>query len=143
MTAVLQWGMHRNQRTALVTLIINTLRCVNRLNVTSSISRGWIQRLIQRITLQKHSPEHFFTGKQITYLDIFLQNTPLCMTIVNNVVHNNVWDDNIVQYVPTSFTTPATAKVNRMYMPTQDNINGNPWLTTVLRNEEYNSMYRL
>ena len=87
MTAVLQWGMHSNQQTALATLTLNTLHCVNGLNVTSSILKGWIQQLILRIILQKHSPEPFFTGMQITYLDIFLQNIPLCMIRSSTILY--------------------------------------------------------
>jgi hypothetical protein len=68
--------------------------------------------------------------------------SPVYDSIINNVVQNNDWDENIVQYVPTSFTTPATATANRMYTPTQEDIHGNPWISTILWNEEYNSMYR-
>ena len=66
-------------------------------------------------------------------------------SIVNFIVQNNVnnQDNNTVQYVPTSFTTYATAKANRIYTPTHDDINGNPWLTIILWNEDYNSMCTL
>ena len=71
--------------------------------------------------------------------------SPAYDSIVNSIVKNNSddHDDNTVQYVPTSFTTPATASANRIYRPTHDDINGNPWLTTILWNEEYNSMWPL
>ena len=42
--------------------------------------------------------------------------SPVYDSIINNDVQNKEREDNIVQYVPTLFTTPATAKVNRMYM---------------------------
>ena len=69
--------------------------------------------------------------------------SPVYDTIVNNIVRNDNWDDHNVQYVPTLLTTPATAKANRIYAPAHEDINGSPWLTIVLWNEEYNSMYRL
>ena len=87
MMAVLQWGMHRNQQITLNTLILNTLNSVNGSNVTLSILKGWIQGLILRITLPKHSPEPFFTGMPIIYLDIFLQNTPLCKTLSSTTMY--------------------------------------------------------
>jgi len=59
-------------------------------NVTSSTLRGWIQQSIQLITLQKHSLEHFFIGMQITYWDISLQNTPLCMTLSSTTLYRTM-----------------------------------------------------
>ena len=32
-------------------------------------------------------------------------------------------------FVPTSFTTPLTARAARLFVPSHDNIRGNPWLT--------------
>jgi hypothetical protein len=60
--------------------------------------------------------------------------------MINNVVLTNDKDNNSVTYVPTTFTTPATAKANRIYTPTVEDINGNPWNNAILWNEEYNSM---
>ena len=66
--------------------------------------------------------------------------SPVYDSMINNVVQTDDKDDNSVKYVPTSFTTPATAKANRIYTPTFDDINGNPWTTAILWNEEYNAM---
>ena len=68
------------------------------------------------------------------------QYSPVYDSMINNVVQTEEKDDNSVQYVPTSFTTPATAKANRIYTPTLDDIKGNPWTNAILWNEEYNSM---
>ena len=57
--------------------------------------------------------------------------------IVQN--YTDTQDTDTDQYVPTSFTTPSTAKANRTSMPTHDDIKGNPWLSTILWNEDYNS----
>jgi hypothetical protein len=71
------------------------------------------------------------------------QYSPAYNTIVNTTVQTpeNDQDNNIVQYIPTSFTTPSTATANRLYMPSQNDIIGNPWLNIVLWNEVSNSMY--
>ena len=61
-------------------------------------------------------------------------------SIVNTINNYNDKDADTVQDIPTSFTTPTTAIANRIYRPNLDDINGNPWLPTVLWNEEYNSM---
>ena len=57
-------------------------------------------------------------------------------TILNHV---NSQDNNIVQYVPTSFTTPATAKASRIFKPAQQDYAGHPWMHIVWWNEAYNS----
>ena len=57
--------------------------------------------------------------------------------IVQN--YTDTQDTDIDQYVPTSFTTPSTAKANRTSTPTHNDIKGNPWLPTILWNEDYNS----
>ena len=68
--------------------------------------------------------------------------SPAYKTIVNTLVQTsaNDQDDNNVQYIPTSFTTPSKATANRICMPSHDDINGNPWLPIILWNEDYNSM---
>ena len=68
--------------------------------------------------------------------------SPAYETIVYTFVQTpvNKQDNNIVQYIPTSFTTPSTATANRIYTPSHDDINGNPWLNIIMWNEDCNSM---
>ena len=56
-------------------------------------------------------------------------------------VANKQQDDKIENYVPTSFTTPATAKASRILRPMKDDITGNPWLPVLWWNESYNSHF--
>ena len=62
--------------------------------------------------------------------------SPVNETILANI---DIRDVKIVQYVPTSFTTPATAKASRILTPTQNDITGNPWVNVLWWNEDYNS----
>jgi hypothetical protein len=59
----------------------------------------------------------------------------------DNTVANKQQDDEIENYVPFSFTTPATAKVSRIRRPTHIDITGNPWLPVIWWNEVYNSHF--
>ena len=56
---------------------------------------------------------------------------------VSTIQHN----DDIDNYVPTSFTTPATAKASRILRPIKLDITGNPWLPVLWWNESYNSHF--
>ena len=42
--------------------------------------------------------------------------------------YHGVSNDEVSQFVPGSFTTPTTAKATRMFVPTHEEIKGNPWL---------------
>ena len=60
----------------------------------------------------------------------------------NITVANKQQDDEIENYVLTSFTTPATAKASRSLKPTMNiDITGNPWLPVLWWNESYNSHF--
>ena len=46
--------------------------------------------------------------------------------------YSNNYNEEIDQVVQVSFTTPTTAKATRMFVPTHDEIQGNPWLIILL-----------
>ena len=104
----------------------------------------WIERdliHLERVDTAINTADHLTKALTRTlfhrHADYLLEHippkySPVYDSIINNVVQNNDRDDNIVQYVPTSFTTPATAKANRIYTPTLEDINGNPWTNAIL-----------
>ena len=141
--AARQWVMRKNLPTALAISISSTSPFANGLNANLSTSNVWIHRSILQITSPKHTPAHFFTDMLTTYLDIPPRYSPAYETIVNTFVQTsaNDPDNNIVQYVPTLFTTPSTATANRTSMPSHEDVKDNPWLPIILWNEDYNSMF--
>ena len=66
--------------------------------------------------------------------------SPAHDSIVQNYTDDS--DNNNVQYVPQSFTTPLTAKAHRMFAPTPMDFADNPWLPIINWNEDYNSYER-
>ena len=110
--------------------LIHLERVDTAINTADHLTKALTQTLFHR---------HYFLGH------IPPRYSPVYDSIVNTVVqnNNNNQDNNNAQYVPKLLTTSATAKANRIYATTHDDINGNPWLTIILWNEEYNSMCRL
>jgi hypothetical protein len=64
----------------------------------------------------KYSPIH--AHAITTYSNMFTDNAS---------TYNTTFPD-VDWFVPSSFTTPLTAKAARMFVPTHDKIWGNPWL---------------
>jgi hypothetical protein len=44
------------------------------------------------------------------------------------MTYHNKFDAEIDRFLPNSFTTPMTAKAARIFVPTYDDVWGNPWL---------------
>ena len=100
----------------------------------------WIERdliRLERVDTAINTADHLSKALTQTlfhrHADYLLGNiprrySPAYDSIVNFIVKNNVnnQDNNTVQYVPKSLTTPATAKAKRIYKPTHDKIDGNP-----------------
>ncbi len=62
------------------------------------------------------------------HADFLLGHIPPKYSVVHDTILNHAdnQDDNIVQYVPTPFTTPTTAKLSRIFKLTQQDYTSHP-----------------
>ena len=64
---------------------------------------------------------------------------PLYSPVYDSIIKMYTDKFNIEQYVPTSFTTPTLAKVERIWTPIHDDIAENPWIPILWHGEDDNS----
>ena len=112
----------------------------------------WIERdliHLERIDTAVNTADHLTkTLSQILFhrhADYMLGHIPPKYSPAHDSIVQNYTDDldnNNVQYVPQSFTTPLTAKAHRMFAPTPMDFADNPWLPIITWNEDYNSYER-
>ena len=108
----------------------------------------WIERdyiHLERLDTAVNMADHLTKALSRTlfhrHADFLLGHIPPKYSVVHDTILNHAdnRDDNIVQYVTTSFTTPTTAKLSRIFKPTQQDYTGHPWIHVVWWNEAYNS----
>jgi hypothetical protein len=132
MMAVPQWATPKNQPLALVTLTLSILPYAIGSNGIFFFWKGSTRPSILRTILPKFYRASFFIDTQTTSLAIFHQNIHLYIKKAISTYCDSFQD--IVQYVPETFTTPSTARrpltatVARIFVPLHDEIKGNPWL---------------
>lgn len=109
----------------------------------------WIERdyiRLERIDTSINAADHL--TKPLTralfhrHADYLLGHVPPKYSPVHESIVQTYNDKNhIDRYVPTVFTTPSLAKVNRIWSPTHLDISGNPWLPILWHSEDYNSHF--
>ena len=137
-TDVPLWVMHKNQLHERDTSIFDIMHYVNGLNVTSSDSNA----LIHPSTW--HMADHMTKPLTRTlfhrHADFLLGHVPpLYSPVYYSITKMNNDRCNIDQYVPTSFTTPTLAKVDRIWNPEHDDLEENPWIPILWHGEDDNS----
>ena len=134
-TVARQWVMHKNPP------VVPAISTSSTLPFCEWIERDLIH--LERVDTAINTADHLTKALTRTlfhrHADYLLGHipprySPAYETIVNTLVQTpvNEQDTNIVQYIPTSFTTPSTATANRICTPSHDDINGNPWLNLVV-----------
>jgi hypothetical protein len=133
MMAVPQWAMPQNQPLALLTLTLSILPYAIGSNGILFFWKGLTRSSILQTILPKFYCASFF----YQHADYLLGHAPPKYSPVHQKAISTYGDSfqDIIQYVPETFTMPSTAHrpltatEAQIFIPLHNKIKGNPWLT--------------